>query len=291
MIGKRKELRFKTLPVILLGLMMMLGLVGCSKSGNDESTEGIKNENPGAAQPSPAPGKGGGGSRSGSSKRIKPPPGGWIKRAYFSAHKNKEGRSLKIKVETVKPIEENQYFTYVYWKNGKKVGERKEDILDASSYKKGDVVFADVLLYQDGQALEKKRSQMALVPNTSPLIKEVNIPDIVGPGTYKITVKTEDIDKDKITFSLLTTPGANSLPAGSQMQIDPATGTITCVLGKEPPPEKLKFIIAANDGDGGVTKKAVTIPFKVYKTPEKAKNIEEKKKETGSETKGKGEPQ
>lgn len=278
---KERQAGFKSL---VLALMLLL-LVAVWWDKSDEITEAVAptaagKDRPGADQTvtTGAPGPAGG-----LPGKIKAPPEGWIKRAYFSYPKNKAGRSLKINVETKIPKTENQYFSYVYWKNGKAVEKGKENTLKTTTYKKGDVIFADVLLHQDGQELERKRSEMIQVANTSPIIKEVAIPEIVGPETYIITVKAEDNDKDKITFSLLNVPDSDPLPEGSEMKIDPATGTVTCVLGEKPPPGKLKFIIAADDGDGGVAKKVVTIPFKVYGEPAKNKNAEKQ------EVEGKGE--
>ncbi len=279
MTAKRKSnrVKFKGLVAVTVVLILMLGTAGCGNGESDESFKVLKR----SEKKKPTRQKRDKDETTGddSSKKIKAPPKGWIKRAYFSPQKGKDGISLKIKVETVIPVEENQNFSYIYWKNGRKIGEKKGDTLDPSSYKKGDSIFPDVLCHREDQVLQRKRSEMIHVPNTSPIIKDVKIPPIIGPGTYNITVKAEDIDGDKLTFSLLPAPGAAPLPEGSKLQIDPATGIVTCTLGEKPPPEKIKFIIAAKDGDKGTAKKAVTISFKIHQTPGK------------EETKVTGEPQ
>jgi hypothetical protein len=190
-------------------------------------------------------------------KRPKGPPRGWIKKISLSKQLGKDGTALKFKVETTKPMEENQYFSYIYWKNGEKFLESPKNILPPRYYKKGDLVYVDAVLYQEGQVLEGRRSKMVLIKNSSPLIKEVKIPEIDGPGVYRIFVKARDPDGDKITFSLAGDP----LPEG--LRINPSSGTITYILGENAPPGKMKFTITADDGDKGITKKIVTIDFEI----------------------------
>jgi hypothetical protein len=195
-------------------------------------------------------------------QRPKAPPEGWIKKISFSKQLGKNGTALKFKVETTKPLKENQYFSYIYWKNQEKILETQLDTLPPKAYKKGDLVYADVVLYQGGQILERRRSEMLQIANSSPVIKEVKIPGIDGPGIYRIFVKAQDPDGDKITFSL----DGDSLPEG--LEIDPQSGTVTYILGETPPLESIKFTITADDGDKGITKKAVTINFDINRSRE-----------------------
>jgi hypothetical protein len=195
-------------------------------------------------------------------QRPKGPPEGWIKKISFSKQLCKEGTALKFKVETTKPLEENQYLSYIYWKNQEKIMETPLNTLPPTAYKKGDLVYVDVALYQEGQILEQRRSEILQIENSSPVIKEVKIPEIDGPGVYRIMVKAQDPDGDKINFSLTGDP----LPEG--LQIDPHSGMVTYVLGENPPPENIKFTITADDGDKGITKKNVTITFDITRPEE-----------------------
>jgi hypothetical protein len=195
-------------------------------------------------------------------QRPKGPPEGWIKKISFSKQLRKDGTALKFKVETTKPLGEDQYFSYIYWKNQEKILETPLDTLPPTAYKKGDLVFVDVVLYQEGQILEQRRSEMLQIENSSPVIKEVKVPGIDGPGVYRIFVKARDPDGDKISFSL----AGDSLPDG--LEIDSRSGTVTYILGEKPPPENVKFTITANDGDKGVTKKIVTIKFNITRPVE-----------------------
>ena len=194
--------------------------------------------------------------------RPEAPPAGWIKKISFSKKVMKEGTALKFKVETTKPLEEDQYLSYIYWKNQEKILETPQDTLPPTVYKKGDLVYADVTLFQQGQILEQRRSELLQIENSSPLIKEVRIPEIDGPGIYRIIVKAQDPDGDKITYSLTGDP----LPEG--LEINPRTGVITYTLGENAPPEKIKFIITADDGDKGIAKKIVTITFNLTRAAE-----------------------
>jgi hypothetical protein len=205
---------------------------------------------------------------------IKPKPPGkyFIKKAFFTPQLVKAGTALKLTVELSEESREDDHFTYIYWKNGTQLMETHEDTLAPENYKKGDLIYADVLFYRDGQLAEKTRSETVQIVNSSPLIKEVKIPNMEGPGSYTISVTGTDIDGDKIKYMLL--PEAKGKTLFDGLQINSVTGSVTCTLGETPPPERMKFIIAADDGDGGITKKAVTITFEITKKAE----------ETGTET-------
>jgi hypothetical protein len=171
---------------------------------------------------------------------------------------------IKIKVKTAAPLKENQELKYKFWKNRNAMEETDQPTLPADTCKKNDVIFADVTLYQDGEIAARKRTAMAPILNSPPVIEEVTMPEITGPGTYEFKVKAKDTDNDQITFSLELGEGSEDLGA----EIDPATGNVTCTLA-ENPPEALKFTIIADDGDGGVTKKIVAMRFFKHPTKEK----------------------
>jgi hypothetical protein len=177
-----------------------------------------------------------------------------IKKVYNSPRTARVEAAIKINVETREPMEANQYLSFIYWRNGKKFAETNEDTLPPFSFKKGDVIYTDVLLYQDGELIEKKRTQMIRIKNSKPVIKEVIFPEVKGPGTYTLKVIAEDRDKDKLTFSL----EKEELPV--DVQVDPSTGVITCILDKKTP-EILSFIVVVDDGDAGVEKKVLTMKF------------------------------
>lgn len=238
-------------------VLLIVSLIGC---GGDQFDNTDKNSVTGKA--SPRRKARGEADNLEVQKRPKRPPKGWIKNISFSKKLGQDGTALKVGVETTQPLEESHYFSYIYWRNGTKIEETPLDSLSPASYNKGDVIFADVVLHNEGEIIEQRRSEMLQVENSSPIINKVNIPEIDGPGIYRIYVKAKDPDGDKITFSLAGDP----LPEG--LKIDPGSGTITCILGEKPPPEKMKFTITADDGDKGITKKIVTITFKITKPKE-----------------------
>jgi hypothetical protein len=237
-------------------VLLMVGLIGCA-GGADEIESNIS-----TGQASSQGKTRGEADDLRPQQRPKGPPEGWIKKISFTKQLGKEGTALKFKVETTKPLGEDQYFSYIYWKNQEKVIETPLDTLPPTAYKKGDLVYVDVALYQQGQILEQRRSELLQIENSSPVIKEVKIPGINGPGVYRIIVKARDPDGDKITFSLTGDP----LPEG--LHIDPRSGMVTYILGENTPPENMKFTITADDGDKGITKKVVTITFNITKPVE-----------------------
>lgn len=196
--------------------------------------------------------------------------GGILKKVSISPKKIRVDSSAAIEVETAAPLEDNQYLTYVFWKNSKPLEETKEATLPPNTFKKHDILFADVLLYENEQLIAKKRTDMYIVLNSPPEIEEVILPEVKGAGTYKFTVKAKDADNDTLTFSLEmdnenTGEEAMSVPL-VDAQIDPSSGEVTCTLD-ENLPDSFKFTITANDGDGGVAKKIVSMRF--FKRPVK----------------------
>lgn len=240
---------------IFLCVLLMVSLIGCG-SGADEIDTNVSTGQVSSQQ------KTRGQADAPAQKRPKRPPQGWIKKISFSKQLGPEGTALKFKVETTKPLQENQYLSYIYWKNQEKFMETQQDTLPPAAFKKGDLVFVDVVLYQEDQVLEQRRSEMLQIENSSPVIKKVKIPEIDGPGVYQIIVDAKDPDGDEITFSL----AGDSLPDG--LQIDPHSGTVTYILGENVPPENLKFTITADDGDKGITKKIVTLNFNITRPGE-----------------------
>jgi hypothetical protein len=235
---------------IYASVLLMIILIGCGGRSNETETDINKEQvssrqDHGDEEESPA------------QQRPKAPPTGWIKKISVSQQLEKEGTALIFKVKTTKPMTEDQYLSFIYWRNQEKITETPLNRLSPKDYKKGDLIYADVALYQEGQILERRRSELLQIKNSSPLIEAVRIPEIDGPGTYHIAVKAKDPDGDRITFSL----EGNPLPQG--LRIDPDSGTVTYVLGKVPPPEQVQFTITADDGDKGITKKKVTITFNI----------------------------
>jgi len=195
----------------------------------------------------------------------------FIKSISIAPNKVAAGTEIKVTLETSIPADLEHELSFLYWKNGELLIETDKSTLSPSLFRKNEYVYAEVLLKVKGKVLEKAKSEPILIANTAPIITLVNIPQISGPGTYTITVKADDVDSDTLTFSLLPAEG-QSLFEG--LSINSTDGTITLTLGDTVPPENMLFIVAADDGDGGVTKKMVTIPFTI--TRQTVQSSEEK---------------
>lgn len=134
---------------------------------------------------------------------------------------------------------------YVFYKNTAMFLEQEDNTLPPKSCKKGDSLFADVLLSKDGEEIDKKRSGIIFVLNSKPEIGEVEFPEIRGLGTYTIQVNASDADEDTLTYSLDSKYG---IPAG--MSINSNSGAITYNI-TEVPESDVKFKVVVKDGDGG----------------------------------------
>lgn len=185
---------------------------------------------------------------------------GLIRSAALSPETLRADSKITIEAKTADPLNENQALIYKYWINGEPQEETEETERPPFSFKKHQVLFVEVMLYQDDQLIAKKRTEMKPVLNSPPLIEKVTMPNVQGPGTYEFVVTAKDIDEDQITFSM----EAENLQV--EAQIEPATGTVTCILDDNPP-AAIKFTLVADDGDGGVTKKIVSMRF--FRRPKK----------------------
>lgn len=207
----------------------------------------------------------------------------FIKTVHFAPIRIPSGTEMKVKIDTIDtPEDADILFAYTYWKNGEKIPEFKGDTLPPTAYKKNDIVYADVEFYLDGQLAEKVRTEMFVIPNSSPVIEEVQIPQITGAGAYTLALKCKDNDGDQIKYSLLPIKDGGTVWSG--LSINSASGNVTLTLTEEPPPPlQLKFIISADDGDGGVTKKNVSINFQTQKAIKKVPVKEEEGEEGESD--------
>jgi hypothetical protein len=256
-IGRLQTLLIAPLMLVLVTMataMLTGGLISCSgKTDEDIYKDNKKEDRASRGRTSTSKQTGAEKSRESSATQMVPRKT-LIKKVYHSPQAGRADAEMKIIVETTEPIKENQYISFIHWKNGKKSPETGKDTFPPFSFKKGEATFSDVLLYQDGELIEMKRTDIIQIANSKPVIKEVIFPEVRGPGTYTLEVIAEDGDKDQLTFSL----EKEELPV--DVQVDPSTGVITCILDKDTP-EVLRFIIVVNDGDGGVAKKVITQKF------------------------------
>ena len=144
---------------------------------------------------------------------------------------------------------------YRFWINDQMVQESPDSMLRPGRLKKGDGIFADVILSAAGTELDRARTDLVLVENTNPEIEAIEFPEIKGPGQYVITVKATDPDGDPLTFEL---DGVN-LPAW--IKAEAVSGRILLEPGEDPP-ETLEFEVVVRDNDGGEARREVTLTFR-----------------------------
>lgn len=201
-------------------------------------------------------------------ENLNPPEAGgvWIKHFAFAQDSLKPGATLKLDTETNIPEEREHTIVYSFFKNGRKLLEQTEQTLDRSLYKRGDFINAIAHLYMNGQLAEEKNTDAVIIANSPPVLQDISVPNINGPGTYQIPVKAEDSDGDTLTYELL--PAGEDIPIPNEVEIDKDTGIITCTLGNKPPSKEWKFVVDVNDGNGANSKKMVTINFEVTRKVE-----------------------
>ncbi|MGE5341190.1 MAG: cadherin repeat domain-containing protein [Candidatus Omnitrophota bacterium] len=195
------------------------------------------------------------------------PEKSWFKKAEIAVNKMPEGKiEVNVTAEITFPKANGKSaLAYIYWQNRKKIKETNEPTVTLTG-KKGDTLYVDILLRVNDQTIEKRQTEWIVLPNTAPELTAVDIPQISGPGTYTLPVKAEDADGDRLSYRLLPLDDSHRVP--DFLRIDPRTGTVTLTLGKEPPGPSLEFIIAADDGDGGIGQKEISIPFQTKRVTE-----------------------
>ena len=167
----------------------------------------------------------------------------------------RQDTGLRIEARVVPENLEKASLRYEFWRNASQYRQGKSNTLEPPSLKKGDVIFADVVLLVDEREMDRKRSEMITVLNSPPEISDVRFPEIRAPGAYQLQIQASDADGDLIAYSL---EGEN-IPAG--LAIDKATGVITYQF-TETPEGPVQFAVRASDPDGGSMKRDVTIRFK-----------------------------
>ena len=180
-----------------------------------------------------------------------------IKNITFSPSMLRTNSDIIVNVDLGDDAEREGYsLQYVFWKNAKKVHKSDEGKLEKGMVKRGDFLQVEVTaLDGNNDEVDNHRSHVFEVLNSPPVIKNLVIPDIKGFGLYTFTVEVEDADQDTLTFKL----EGKDLPSG--LQVDATSGTVTYQFS-DPPPEKLNFVLLADDGNGGKAKKSVSMTFK-----------------------------
>lgn len=263
---------FPTPPVLLAAVILLMAALGSFSCGNSsdenltDTSDILKNKHA-AQQSHRPPGMEEGGTpaqNAGLEEGSEPGTENekLIRKALILPDKIYTDSIIEVRAELAAPLKENQRLAYIFFKNNESMEESGENTLPTRTCKKRDILFADVLVYQNDELIAKKRTPMAPVLNTLPDIQEITFPEVKGPGVYQFLVKAKDTDDDPLTFSLETPADAMPLDA----QIDPATGTVSCSLDQGVG-DSISFTIVADDGDGGVTKKIVTMRF--FIRPEK----------------------
>lgn len=165
----------------------------------------------------------------------------------------------RIKVDAeIHPVPDSdagESISYIFYRNTEISSEQEEDSLAPGSFKKGDAVFADVVLVKNGIEIERKRSAIVVIANAKPEIGEVEFPKIEGPGTYSILVNAVDADEDALSFSLDKKYG---IPPG--MSIDRKSGVITYSV-QQAPENDVKFKVVVKDDSGGEDWRELFIKF------------------------------
>ncbi len=162
---------------------------------------------------------------------------------------------VNAEVHPAPDADAGESLSYIFYKNTEISGEQEDDSLPPGSFKKGDAVFADVVLIKNGIDIERKRSPIIIIANAKPEIGEIEFPKIEGPGTYTILVNAADADEDPLTFSLDKKYG---IPSG--MSIDRKSGVITYSI-TQAPENDVKFKVVAKDDSGGEDWRELFIKF------------------------------
>ncbi len=180
------------------------------------------------------------------------------------------GIKAKIEISPALAVDEGESLSYSFYKNAQLLVEHEENFLPPKSCQKNDYLYADVTLFKDGEEIDRKRSEMIQVLNSSPAIGEIEFPEMRGPGTYHIKVYAADADEDTLTFSLDEEYG---IPVG--MTIDSSGGIINYTTPQEIDTEKeIKFKVVVKDTDGAEDWRELKISFSKTVVKEKAEKNE-----------------
>lgn len=245
---------------ILLVMLVAFGLIYCGGKESTPAGEKAAPEKPGArqqtAERADSSSGGSGAAATGGQAAAREGSEPIIKEITFTPSILRSNSDIEVNVDLGKAEAEGYTLKYEFWKNGKKIFESDEGKLEKSMVKRGDFLQVEVTAFDGAnEEVDNHRSNMFEVLNSPPVIKKLVVPQIKGFGLYTFTVETEDADQDTLTFSL----EGKDLPQG--LQLDNTSGTVTYQFS-DPPPEKLSFVLVADDGNGGKAKKSVSMTFK-----------------------------
>lgn len=179
-----------------------------------------------------------------------------IKKINLEPSNLKADSELIVNAELQPEKTEDENIDYTFWRNTEKIQEGGGNSFVFDGFKKGDTIFVDVIISEEGQERERRRSDMVVISNSNPKITKVEFPKILGPGIYKVIITAIDVDKgDILSFSF---EDKEKVPAG--MEIDSQSGIIVYTL-KTQPAENIKFKVLVVDGDGGQDWRELELKF------------------------------
>lgn len=134
--------------------------------------------------------------------------------------------------------------SYVFWLNAAKAQEGASSTFTSLPCKKNDLLYVDaILMADDGRELARRRSLMVKVVNSSPQIKNVEMPEIKNPGQYSARIQAADADGDPLRYAI---EGAG-LP--DDIAVDHA-GNVTFTVAEKSPEEIAFFAVVRDDEEG-----------------------------------------
>jgi hypothetical protein len=161
--------------------------------------------------------------------------------------------TISVSVKT-NPVElPDMEIQYILWVNAAIAQKGRENIFSLATFKKNDFFYVDAVLMKDDREINRKRSEMVKIVNSSPEIKNVDLPEIKGPGTYTIKINAIDADSDPLRYSL----EGEMLPAG--ITID-ATG-LAKISFTDKSPENIVFWVVVKDNEEGEVKQELKFNF------------------------------
>jgi len=180
-----------------------------------------------------------------------------------------------------KPKSKDIKLYYIYYVNNQKIKESFDNTF-SDSFKKKDLIYADVIILKDGKEIKRVRSNIIKILNTNPVIDNISLPEIKIPGEYRIKVSAHDDDNQDEPLKL-SIESTGEMPS---FTIDQEEMLVTLNLKKDDFGKTYKFFIKVEDKDSGYSKREIILKLtkkivkkKIEKKESKEKNREKENKE------------
>jgi len=166
---------------------------------------------------------------------------------------------------------------YIFYKNGKKIGEGSQNVFTLEKFKKNDFFSCEIVFFEGTVEVKKVKSPYIKILGRPPKIDKIILPKKINkPGNFKIRIIASDPDNDKLTFEIVNKKDLGNIV--NIEKINPNEAIINLNLAKDSFNKRYIIKLMVKDDESSIVQTIMLdLKSKIIKTKEK------KKEETGKQ--------